>query len=509
MNIIKSTGTFSFYTLISRISGYFRDILIAIFLGSGPIADAFFVAFRIPNTFRRIFGEGSFNAAFVPSYAKELTKSKKNSEKFANKVFSLLTFSLLGLVIAIELFMPLFVSLIAPGFKSNPEKFILATDLTRITFPFILFISLASFFSAILNSHNKFAAASAAPIILNLILIIILLWAKYLGDNLVIYMSYGVSLAGFVQMIFLIFTLKKIYKPKFQVNFNIDNKTKIFFKKLLPSIFSSGVTQINILIGTIIASFQAGAVSYLYYADRIYQINLAIAGIAIGTVILPKLSSYIANKKMRDLDLIQNKSLELSLFLSLPATAGLLIGSEEIVSSLFGYGSFDQEGVKNSARALFYFALGLPAFSLIKVLSNFVFARDNTKIPFYFSLISVIINASVSIYYFRDLGFIIIPIATSISSWINAILLYYYLNNNKFFNLSYKFMSKFFKISFSVFLMSLFFFYSIKFFSDQLEYDSYFKVIYLISLIVSSAIIYFIISLFTKAFKLSDIKIRY
>ena len=148
MNIIKSTGTFSFYTIISRISGYVRDILIAIFLGSGPIADAFFVAFRIPNTFRRIFGEGSFNAAFVPSYAKELTKSKKNSESFANKVFSLLTFSLFGLVILVELFMPLFVSLIAPGFKSDPEKFILATDLTRITFPFILFISFNTIVSA-------------------------------------------------------------------------------------------------------------------------------------------------------------------------------------------------------------------------------------------------------------------------------------------------------------------------------------------------------------------------
>ena len=355
MNIIKSTGTFSFYTLISRISGYFRDILIAIFLGSGPIADAFFVAFRIPNTFRRIFGEGSFNAAFVPSYAKELTKSKKNSENFANKVFSLLTFSLLGLVILVELFMPLFVSLIAPGFKSDPEKFILATDLTRITFPFILFISLASFFSAILNSNNKFAAASAAPIILNLVLIIILLYAKYLDDYLVIYMSYGVSVAGLIQMIFLILTLKKTYKPQFKINLNIDNKTKSFFKKLLPSIFSSGVTQINILIGTIIASFQAGAVSYLYYADRIYQINLAIAGIAIGTVILPKLSSYIAQKKLKNIDLIQNKSFELSLFLSLPAMAGLLIASEEIVSSLFGYGSFDQKGVANSANAFILF----------------------------------------------------------------------------------------------------------------------------------------------------------
>jgi len=405
--------------------------------------------------------------------------------------------------------MPLFVSLIAPGFKSDPEKFILATDLTRITFPFILFISLASFFSAILNSHNKFAAASAAPIILNIVLIIILLCAKYLDDYLVIYMSYGVSIAGFIQMIFLILVLKNIYKPQFKVNLNIDNKTKSFFKKLLPSVFSSGVTQINILIGTIIASFQAGAVSYLYYADRIYQINLAIAGIAIGTVILPKLSSYIAQKKLKDIDLIQNKSLELSLFLSLPAMAGLLIASEEIVSSLFGYGSFNKEGVENSAKALFYFALGLPAFSLIKILSNFVFARDNTKIPFYFSLISVIINASISIYYFRDFGFIVIPIATSISSWVNALLLYYYLNHKKFFKVSLSLIFQFFKIIFSVLLMALFLFSSINFFSVQLEYDSSLKVIYLLLLVISSAIIYFVISLLTKAFKLSDIKIRY
>jgi len=207
--------------------------------------------------------------------------------------------------------------------------------------------------------------------------------------------------------------------------------------------------------------------------------------------------------------LIQNKSLELSLFLSLPAMAGLLIASEEIVSSLFGYGSFNKEGVENSAKALFYFALGLPAFSLIKILSNFVFARDNTKIPFYFSLISVIINASISIYYFRDFGFIVIPIATSISSWINALLLYYYLNYKKYFKLSSKSILQFLKISFSVLLMALFLFNSINFFSVQLEYDSGFKVIYLLFLIILSALIYFVISLLTKAFKLSDIKIRY
>ena len=236
-------------------------------------------------------------------------------------------------------------------------------------------------------------------------------------------MSYGVSIAGLIQMIFLILVLKKIYKPQFKVNLNIDNKTKIFFKKLLPSIFSSGVTQINILIGTIIASFQASAVSYLYYADRIYQINLAIAGIAIGVVILPQLSKHIQSRKKNKILLIQNKALELSLFLSLPATIALIIGSEQIISALFGYGSFNENSVSNSSLALYYFALGLPAFALIKVFSSFFFANHDTKTPFYISLISVLLNIFISLYYFSEIGFIIIPIATSISSWFNSILL--------------------------------------------------------------------------------------
>ena len=303
-------------------------------------------------------------------------------------------------------------------------------------FPFLLFVSLSSFFSAILNSHNKFAVASAAPIILNIFLILVLLFQSYLNDQLVIYLSYAVTCAGIVQLIFLLFFIRKFYFPKITLNFKIDKKVKLFFNKLLPSIFSSGVTQINILVGTIIASFQASAVSYLYYADRIYQINLAIAGIAIGTVLLPNLSKYIQSRNKKKIDFIQNKALELSLFLSLPATIALLIASEEITSSLFGYGSFDELSVKNSAKALFYFALGLPAFSFIKIFSSFLFARHNTKVPFYFSVISVIINIIISIYYFNKIGFIIIPMATTISSWLNAILLLIYLTNKKYYSIN-------------------------------------------------------------------------
>ena len=509
MNIIKSTGTFSFYTLISRILGYLRDILIAISLGSGPLADAFFVAFRIPNTFRRLFGEGSFNAAFVPSYSKALIRGKKNSKDFANNVFNILTIFLLSLVILIELFMPFFVSLIAPGFKSDPGKFILATQLTKITFPFILFVSLASFFSAILNSHNRFAAASAAPIILNILMIGVLFFWKMLDDKLVFYLSYSVSIAGFIQAIFLIIFVKKFFKPKLIFAFNISKEVKLFFKKLLPSIFSSGVTQINILVGTIIASFQASAVSILYYADRIYQINLAIAGIAIGTVILPKLSSYIQQNKKLDIAKIQNKSLEFSLLLSLPAMLALIIANEEIVSSLFGYGSFDKISVKNSAEALLLFSLGLPAFSLIKIFSSFIFARDNTKTPFYFSILSVSLNVLISVYYFKDVGFIIIPIATSISSWINSFLLYAYLHKENYFKFNKNLIIQIIRIAFATFIMGICLQNLLYYFDSQLSFENNYKFIYLIFLVILSILIYFAFSLITKAFKLSDIKIKY
>ncbi len=509
MNLIKSTGTFSFFTLISRILGYLRDLFIAIYLGSGPLADAFFVAFRIPNTFRRLFSEGTFNAAFVPSYSSELATSKKKAQIFANNIFNLLLIGLLFLVLIIEIFMPWFIILIAPGFKENIQKLEITIYLTRITFPFLLFVSLSSFFSAILNSHNKFALSAAAPIILNILLIITLLLGKYLNDQLITYLSFAVTIAGLVQLILLIIFTKKFFKIKIDFKLKIGKKVKFFFKKLLPSIFSSGVTQINILIGTIIASFQASAVSYLYYADRIYQINLAIAGIAIGTVLLPSLSKYVQERNDKKINLIQNKSLELSLFLSLPATFALLVASEEITSGLFGYGSFDIESVKNSSDALFYFALGLPAFAFIKVFSSFIFARQNTKVPFYISLFSVILNILISIYFFDELGFIIIPIATSISSWINSLLLFIYLINNNYFEFHKNFIYSLVKISFSSIITTYFFYYLIMFFKDNLDYDSNYKLITLIILVIVTFVVYLLLSIVTKAFKISDIKLKY
>ncbi len=508
MNLIASISTFSFFTLISRILGYVRDILIAIFLGTSLFADAFFVAFRLPNTFRRLFAEGTFNAAFIPSYAGELSQDKEKADHFARNVFNLLFIILLFLVLIAEIFMPQLIYLIAPGFYKDPAKLMLAVDLSRITFPFLFFISLASFFSAILNSYNKFAAAAAAPIILNVILIGSLFFSQWLDISDVLTLSYAVSFAGLLQLLILFFFVRKNFKPILSIKIKIDKKIKFFFRKLLPSIFSSGVTQINILVGTIIASFQAGAVSYLYYADRIYQINLAVAGIAVGTVILPELSKHIKNNNSVQATNLQNRALELSLFLSIPAATALVLASEEIITSLFGYGSFDQESVINTSIALTFFAFGLPAFSLLKIFSNFFFARNDTKLPFYLSALSVILNILISISLFNRFGFVIIPIATSISSWVNVALQFYFIKKRKLHNFDETFIYKFPRIILSAVVMGTILYLMLGFFFDKFNYNESWKFIYLFIIVIISLFSYFLTSNFSGVFKFKDIKLR-
>ena len=508
MNLLSSATIFSFYTLLSRVLGYIRDILIAVFLGASIYADAFFVAFRIPNTFRRLFAEGTFNAAFIPSYTSEKIKGKKNAKKFADEILNLLTITLFLIVLLAEIFTPYLVYLIAPGFYETTDKFNLAVGFTRLTFPFLLFVSLSSFFSGILNSNNKFAAAAAAPIILNIILIFSILISYNLNLNYAQNLSYGVTLAGIIQLIFLIFVTKKYYKPSIKVINVISLKVKLFLKKLLPSIFSSGITQINILIGTIIASFETGAVSYLYYADRIYQINLAIAGIAVGTVSLPILSKALKTKNNLKIFQIQNKSIELSLLFSIPACAGLVLASEEIINSLFGYGSFSEENIVMTSKALKYFGYGVPAFALIKVLSNFFFARNNTKTPFYLSLFIVLLNVIISLSYFKELGFIIIPIATSLSTWIGVIAYLIILNKRNFLNFS-SFISKIiFKIIFATLLMSFVLYFGLDLFHNNLIYAYKFKSLYLLFIVSFVATIYLITCYLLGVLKIKNYKIN-
>ena len=248
MNLLSSTSVFGFYTLLSRILGYLRDILIAFFLGTSFYADAFFVAFRIPNTFRRLFAEGTFNAAFIPSYADSILKGKKEGKKFADQIFNLLLFFLIFLILIIEIFTPFIVYVIAPGFYDDSEKFILATEFTRITFPFLLFVSLSSFLSGILNTNNKFAAAAAAPIILNIVLIISLVISFYTNQNFAKNLSIGVTLSGILQFIILIFFTKKFYFPSIKLNFKIEKRIKHFSKNYFQVYFLQGSPKLIFLL---------------------------------------------------------------------------------------------------------------------------------------------------------------------------------------------------------------------------------------------------------------------
>jgi len=262
------------------------------------------------------------------------------------------------------------------------------------------------------------------------------------------------------------------------------------------------------LVGTIIASFQAGAVSYLYYADRVYQINLAVAGIAIGTVMLPELSKYIKNNNYEQAANLQNRALELCLFLTIPAATALVLASEEIITSLFGYGSFDIESVNNTALALTFFAFGVPAFSILKIFSNLFFARNDTKLPFYLSIVSVILNILISVSLFGRYGFVIIPIATSISSWINVLMHYYFIKKRDLHIFDSKFIYKFPRMILSVVVMGMVLYLLLGFFSDKFGYNESWKFIYLFIIVIVSLISYFLISNFSGAFKLRDIKLK-
>ena len=413
----------------------------------------------------------------------------KKGKKFADEVFSILLFILLLIVTLVEIFTPYLVYLIAPGFITDDIKFNLAVEFCELHFLFC-YLLVCPLFSGILNSNNKFAAAAAAPIILNVILIITILVSYFQNLNISKQLSYGVTIAGIIQLIFLIYFTIKFYRPNLNFKLKITNNVKFFFKKLLPSVFSSGVTQINILVGTIIASFQSGAVSYLYYADRVYQINLAIAGIAVGTVSLPVLSKAFKLKNYLKVEKIQNDSIQLSLLLSIPASLGLVIASEEIINGLFGYGSFTQNDVEITSDALMFFGFGIVAFALVKILSNFFFARDDTKTPFYISSLIVFLNVIISLSFFNQIGFLIIPIATSISTWIGVLTFLYFLQQRNYLILQKKLLNNFCKILISSIIMACALVLALEKYSNYLQYTSTFKSIYLLVIVSFVGIVY-------------------
>ena len=455
--IISIVGSLTF---LSRILGYFRDLLIARVIGAGLISDCFFVAFKLPNLFRRILGEGAMNAAFIPVVSGVRAKSgKKNADVFFSNIFSFLLVALLAFVLILEILMPLIITLIAPGFSDNPEKFNHSINLTRLTFPFVLFICLTSLMGAYLNTLGKFASMAVTPIILNLSLIFTLL-IFFKSENLFLIsstLSFVVSIAGIIQVIWMYYNIRR-NKSKLSINFSFlktfksDKEITKFFKLLLPAILGNGAYQINLLIDMILAStLPDGSISFLYYADRVNQLPLGVLGIAIGTALLPVLSSQVKKNQKKEAEKSISKAIKFGILFSIPAFFGLLIFSENIISFLFFRGAFEYKDVQATSSALIALCCGLPAFIMIKILVIPFFANEDTKTPIKISLFCMSINLILNLILIREFLHVGLAISTSVSAWINFILLFYILNKN----LNYSFDISIFKVFLKVSLASL------------------------------------------------------
>ena len=425
--MIERIVTVGGFTLLSRMTGFIRDIILAAVLGAGPVADAFFVALRLPNHFRAIFAEGAFNAAFVPSYARIREQNgAQRAALFADRVFTLLLASQIVLLAVALVFTPAVLDVLAPGFRKDPGRFTLAVELTRITFPYLLLVTLVTLYGGILNALQRFAAAAAAPILLNLSLILALALAAFFpsaGHAA----AWGVFAAGIFELLLVageawrVGALAKFRWPEF------DADVKQFFRALAPATVGSMGVQLAMFADTIIASFlPAGAISALYYADRLNQLPIGVIGIAAGTVILPEMSRRLAAGDAAGAARAQSRAIELTLLLSIPCLAAFLVIPELIMRALFMRGAFSAADAAAAGHTLAAYAIGLLPFVLIRSAVATFFARGDTATPVKAALIGVAVNIAFKIALMGPLAQVGLALATSIGAWINLGLIVYF-----------------------------------------------------------------------------------
>ncbi|ARQ56524.1 murein biosynthesis integral membrane protein MurJ [Rhizobium sophoriradicis] len=429
MSLVKKFATVGGATLGSRIFGFARETLMAAALGTGPMADVFYAAFRFPNLFRRLFAEGAFNAAFVPLFAKEIeANGTDGAKRFSEEVFGVLFSVLLLITIVMELCMPLLVRfVIAPGFADDPEKFSITIRMAAVMFPYLMCMSLTAMMSGMLNSLHHFFAAAIAPVFLNVVMIGALFYALYTGaDPLATawYLSWGVLAAGVLQ---LAVVYVGVLAAGMSIGFRFPKMTSNVKRLLIlavPAAVTGGITQINQLIGQAIASSRDGAIAALQYADRIYQLPLGVVGVAVGVVLLPELARALKGGALREAGNLQNRSIEFVLFLTIPAAFALWILSDEIIRVLYERGAFHQENTAVVGSILAIYGIGLPAFVLIKALQPGFYAREDTKTPMRFSAIAVATNCAMALTLFPYMGAPGIAVAEATAGWISTVLLF-------------------------------------------------------------------------------------
>lgn len=419
MRIIRAIATVGGFTGVSRIFGLMRESLMSHIIGASPLTDAFLVAFKFPNFFRRFFAEGAFNASFVPQFSGQLASEGPDSARLlAERVMAVLGISLILFVIFIVIATPWVMGAIAPGFSETPERLDMAITFTRITFPYILFISIAALLSGVLNSLDRFAAAAAAPIILNLVMIGAMVFFSGAGLTTGKALSWAVFLSGVLQLGWLYWSCWRI---GFRLRFRLPRLTpevRKVMRLMVPGAIGAGVMNINLLLDMVFASLlPSGSISFLHYADRLNQLPLSLFGIAMGTALLPSLSRHIRLGEEDKARSTQGLAVELSLQLTIPAALGLALLSYPIIDLLYG---LKGEQVTATAAALAAFATGIPAYVLSKVFATGFFARQDTKTPVKIALISIACNLMLNVILMGPFSHVGLAMATSIAAWVNA-----------------------------------------------------------------------------------------
>ena len=421
------------YTLLSRLTGFIRDILLAAILGAGPVADAFFVAFRLPNHFRAIFAEGAFNAAFIPAYARIRTQGgPEAARKFGDRIFTLLIETQAVLLVVALLFTPLVIEVLAPGFSREPKQFALAVSLTRVTFPYLLLITLVTLWGGILNALHRFAAAAAAPILLNLSMVTTLALAFYF-PSVGYAAAWGVLISGVLQALLVGGATWRSGAMTFFRRLRWDEDVRRFFKALVPATIGSAGTQLALFADTIIASFlSAGAISALYYADRIDQLPIGVIGIAVGTVLLPEMTHRLAAGDDVGARSAQNRAIEFALLLGIPCVVAFLVMPDLIMRGLFMRGRFTGADAHSAAMTLMAYTIGLVPFVLIRSVVAPFLARGDTATPVKAALTGTAVNIVFKVVLMGSMAQVGLALATSIGAWINFIMVLWFAGRSGF-----------------------------------------------------------------------------
>ncbi|WP_112874115.1 murein biosynthesis integral membrane protein MurJ [Paracoccus endophyticus] len=414
--LLRGFVSVGLWTFLSRLSGFVRDILMAAWLGTGPVAEAFLVALSLPNMFRRFFAEGAFNTAFVPLFSKKL-ESGEDPQGFARDAFSGLAVVVAVFSALAMIFMPVLVWLMAAGF-SGDERFGLAVEYGRITFPYILLISLASMISGVLNANGRFTAAAAAPVLLNLLFIVGMVLGRALGWDLGLTLAWATPITGVAQLALVWWDASRSGWRLVPRRPRLTPEMRRLLTIALPAVFAGGVVQVNLLVGRQVGSFFEGAIGWLSYSDRLYQLPLGVVGAAVAVVLLPELSRRLRAGDETGGQSAYSRATEFGLFLTLPAAFAIAVIAVPMVATLFQRGAFDAHDTTQTARALVVYALGLPAFVMQKILQPLYFAREDTRTPFRFAVVSMGVNAAVAFGLMPLAGFIAAAIGTSVAAWV-------------------------------------------------------------------------------------------